>query len=208
MRGSAKVSRRLLRVMLGRLGLIGLIGSAAACSGVTVVEHVDEPILVIVGHPPHVDAPPPAPPPPPPPPPPAAELTDEGITIREPVEFEHKTATLTEAGAAVLDELANVLRDHPRLEKVSLEVHTDGDGSTASNKKLAKDRGRVIRDYLVAAGIERKRLKTRAFGESKPIADNDSEEGKETNRRLEVTILAQDPAPEPAQAEGGQADAQ
>ena len=202
MRASAKVSRGLFGA------LIGLIGSSTACSGVTVVEHVDEPILVIVGHPPHVDAPPPAPPPPPPPPPPAAELTEEGIALREPVEFEPKTASLTEAGGAVLDELANILRDNPHLKKVSLEVHTDGEGPSGSNKKLAKDRARVIRDYLVAAGIDKKRLKTRAFGESKPIADNSSEEGRSANRRLEVNILAQDPAPDPAADEGAQADAQ
>ena len=75
--------------------------------------------------------------------------------------------------------------------EVEIEGHTDNVGTDAMNQKLSNDRAKAVRDYLVSKSISSKRLKTVGYGKSKPIASNDSEEGRAQNRRVEFTILKQ-----------------
>ena len=68
--------------------------------------------------------------------------------------------------------------------------HTDNSGSTKHNLELSENRAKAVYDYLVQKGIATNRLSYKGFGESKPIADNATEEGKQQNRRTEFTITA------------------
>ncbi|MCL4120845.1 UNVERIFIED_CONTAM: hypothetical protein GTU68_022247 [Idotea baltica] len=67
----------------------------------------------------------------------------------------------------------------------SVEGHTDSDGADASNMNLSKARGKTVMDKLISMGIDESRLKFNGFGESKPIDNNNSPEGKANNRRVE-----------------------
>jgi outer membrane protein OmpA-like peptidoglycan-associated protein len=70
--------------------------------------------------------------------------------------------------------------------KVEIEGHTDASGSEAHNLKLSQQRAESVRDYLVSKGVEASRLVAKGYGESQPIADNDSPEGMAKNRRVEL----------------------
>ena len=67
----------------------------------------------------------------------------------------------------------------------SVEGHTDSDGSETSNMTLSKARGKTVMDKLIEMGIAPNRLKSDGFGESKPIDNNNTPEGKANNRRVE-----------------------
>lgn len=141
-------------------------------------------------------APPPPPPPveppkeePPPPPPPAAEVKDDKIELKQKVEFEVAKATLLPASKTLLDEVVTIMKEHPEIERIRIEGHTDSDASDAYNLKLSNDRAASVRAYLESKGIEGKRMESKGFGESKPLADNSTEAGKEDNRRVEIHIV-------------------
>jgi len=73
--------------------------------------------------------------------------------------------------------------------KLSIEGHTDSDGSSESNLKLSEQRAKAVVDAIVKGGIGKSRLSSTGFGEEKPIADNNTEEGKAKNRRVEFIKL-------------------
>ena len=71
---------------------------------------------------------------------------------------------------------------------ISLEGHTDSNGTEEYNMRLSKSRVEAVKVFLVANGVEASRIKTAHFGESKPIADNSTQEGQMQNRRVEMKI--------------------
>lgn len=103
--------------------------------------------------------------------------------------FDFDKATLRNESAAELDRLVKMLRDVPTL-KIEISGHTDNVGSDEYNKKLSKDRAKAVVDYLIVQGIEEDRLTFAGYGESQPIADNDTEEGRQENRRTEFKVLS------------------
>lgn len=130
-------------------------------------------------------------PPPPPPPPSRVVLTDSAIEIKEKVQFELGKADIREESHGLLDEVAKVLKDNPQLELVSVEGHTDSSGGAKINKKLSKGRAEAVRAYLVTAGIEEARLQASGFGPDRPLVENDTDEHREMNRRVEFNIVKQ-----------------
>ncbi len=132
--------------------------------------------------------PPPAPPPPPPPPAPPAERRVERIVLQS-VHFEFDKSRLTPLGRRVLDEAAQKLRDSPELS-VEIEGHTDSIGTDLYNLGLGKRRAEVVKGYLVLRHqVDPKRMTTLSYGESRPIADNRTREGRALNRRVEFKVL-------------------
>jgi OOP family OmpA-OmpF porin len=135
-------------------------------------------------------APPPPPPPPvraapPPPPPPPAE---EGMKFED-VNFPYNKSTLTDKAKASLDKDAKSIGTMvQKNSKTAVEVsgHTDWIGSDAYNQALSERRAQSVKDYLVRKGVEGNRITTQAFGESKPVADNRTDEGRALNRRAEI----------------------
>jgi OmpA-OmpF porin, OOP family len=128
-------------------------------------------------------------PPPPEPPPERVVVKDEKIEINEKVQFETNSAVLKKESESLLDEVARALSDHPEIKKVRVEGHTDSRASDRYNKRLSRKRAEAVKDYLVGKGIAARRLTARGYGEEKPIADNDTDDGRYQNRRVEFTIL-------------------
>jgi hypothetical protein len=90
-----------------------------------------------------------------------------------------------------LDELSSVLLAQPSW-KLELAGHTDNKGSEATNLAMSKGRVEEVRKYLVSKGVPIERVTTFAYGESKPIASNDTEDGRAKNRRVEMKIVKSD----------------
>jgi len=149
--------------------------------------------LTVAGDPP----PPPPPPPPPkkeePPPPPArVEVRDNKIEIHEKIQFDHAKATIKPESHDLLNEIVDVLKKNPHIKKVAIEGHASSDGDAAFNKKLSGERAKSVMKYLVEKGIPAEALTSQGFGSEKPIATNDTEDGREKNRRVEFNIIEQD----------------
>ena len=104
------------------------------------------------------------------------------------VNFEYNSSRLTPRARAILDEVAEELKNYPNV-KVQVEAHTDSKGSSQYNLWLSKARAQSVIDYLVSRGISSRRLIPIGFGETKPIASNATEQGRALNRRVEFRVL-------------------
>jgi len=105
------------------------------------------------------------------------------------IEFAYEKADLTEAGRETLGQVVRFMNDQP---EITLDVwgHTDWKGAEVYNLKLSQRRAAAVMNFLVEQGIAASRLKSAGFGESRPLADNETEEGRERNRRVELNIRA------------------
>ncbi len=104
--------------------------------------------------------------------------------------FDLNKSELKSESFAELDRLVELLKTSSKME-VEIIGHTDNIGYDAANKKLSVDRANAVRNYLVSKSIPGNRLKTIGYGKTKPLASNDTEEGRQQNRRVEFTILKQ-----------------
>jgi hypothetical protein len=102
--------------------------------------------------------------------------------------FDTGTTRLTPESQATVTTLISIMKCYPNSQ-YRLEGHTDNTGDAAANKTLSVDRANAIRDMLVQGGIDTSRLSTEGYGADKPIASNDTEEGKAKNRRTELIVL-------------------
>ncbi len=130
--------------------------------------------------------------PPPPAPEPIAHVEKEKIVIMKKVHFEFDKAVIRPVSFRILDAVVEVLQQNPDVQVVNVEGHTDSKGSDEYNDKLSVRRANAVRDYLIAHGIQGSRLKSVGYGETKPIADNETDEGRAKNRRVEFIIVDQD----------------
>jgi outer membrane protein OmpA-like peptidoglycan-associated protein len=89
---------------------------------------------------------------------------------------------------ATLDQVADVLKQYNQTY-IDVYGHTDSTGSDAYNLSLSQRRAASVADYLSARGVQSARLGTRGFGETQPVADNETEEGKAANRRVEIKLV-------------------
>ncbi|TNE92236.1 MAG: hypothetical protein EP330_02590 [Deltaproteobacteria bacterium] len=118
-----------------------------------------------------------------------AVVVKNRIVILEKVLFYVNEARIKPESHDVLDAVVSTLLDNPEIYKVRVEGHTDSDGSDAYNLDLSNRRAAAIVTYLVEHGVEPERLTSQGFGEMYPIAENDTKEGKQQNRRVEFIIL-------------------
>ena len=132
---------------------------------------------------------PPAPAPAPAPAPkPAPAPVKEKVTMAADAHFDFDKSALKPDGKARLDDLVG------KLKAVNLEViiaigHTDSIGSNAYNQKLSMRRASAVKAYLVSKGIAANRIYTEGKGETQPVADNKTKEGRAKNRRVEVEVV-------------------
>ena len=114
---------------------------------------------------------------------------EKGQTIRlNNIFFDSGKYDLLPESHSELDRLFNVLKDNKGL-KIEIGGHTDAVGSDANNMALSNNRANAVMNYLVNKGIAASRLSAKGFGETKFIATNETEEGKQLNRRVEFVIL-------------------
>jgi outer membrane protein OmpA-like peptidoglycan-associated protein/tetratricopeptide (TPR) repeat protein len=102
--------------------------------------------------------------------------------------FETNRFELSPASLVELDKLVTLLNENPTL-KIEISGHTDNVGKAESNLLLSDNRAKAVVDYLVSKKIEAKRLTAKGYGLSKPVADNNTEEGRAQNRRTEMKII-------------------
>lgn len=102
--------------------------------------------------------------------------------------FDFDRTTLLQQSYVELRNLLNLLNTYPKM-RIEVGGHTDGKGSVEYNKKLSENRARNVVNYLISKGIEPRRLQYKGYGKSKPIAPNDTDEGRSLNRRVEIKIL-------------------
>ena len=104
------------------------------------------------------------------------------------VTFDYDSATVQPQFKATLDQVAQVLADYNETY-IDVYGHTDSTGSDAYNQQLSERRADAVAGYLETRGVQSARIGTRGFGETQPIAPNDTEEGRAANRRVEIRIV-------------------
>lgn len=102
--------------------------------------------------------------------------------------FEPNRSALLPASFPALDPLALYLIKHPGTY-LELSGHTDNTGQAAKNQRLSEDRAKAVADYLITKGVEAFRMRAIGYGSSAPVVSNDTEEGRQQNRRVEFMIL-------------------
>ncbi|RVU24232.1 OmpA family protein [Sandaracinomonas limnophila] len=102
--------------------------------------------------------------------------------------FELNKATLTPESEPELKRIVSVMNENKTLA-IEISGHTDNTGTDEFNNKLSLDRANAVRDYLLNAGIDGNRIKSKGYGKTKPKESNDTEEGRAANRRVEFVIL-------------------
>jgi OOP family OmpA-OmpF porin len=169
---------------MSRIMLLGLAVPLAAAGGCASGPQIfsDERPIAIAGDPP----------PPPEAPPQRVVVTADRIQINEKIQFDFDKATIRPESHDLLNEIVSVIQKNTHIKKISIEGHTSSEGSDKYNKTLSDKRAASVRDYLVSHGVPAAALTSIGFGESKPIAENDSDAGKEKNRRVEFMITEQD----------------
>ncbi|TDP76455.1 OmpA family protein [Bradymonas sediminis] len=124
-------------------------------------------------------------------------VTVKSIKISEKVFFALAKADIKRESYDLLDEIAQVMNDNPRIKKVEIQGHTDSSGRAAFNQKLSEDRAKSVYDYLVKKGVAEERLTSKGYGSTKPLVETpegkkESKEDAAKNRRVEFIILEQD----------------
>jgi outer membrane protein OmpA-like peptidoglycan-associated protein len=102
------------------------------------------------------------------------------------INFETGKSDIKPESQPIIDQLSEMLKQNPAL-KISIEGHTDNVGGDITNKPLSESRAKSVMNALISKGIEVSRLKSKGWGQSKPIADNNTEEGRAKNRRVEIS---------------------
>ncbi|MDJ0805306.1 MAG: OmpA family protein [Gammaproteobacteria bacterium] len=104
------------------------------------------------------------------------------------VNFELNSNQLTTESMVILDGVASSLKSRADISGIQVIGHTDSSGSAAYNQTLSEKRAQAVADYLVSQGVESGSLSSKGMGESQPIADNSTSEGRASNRRVELQV--------------------
>ena len=126
---------------------------------------------------------------------PAARVEKGQIKILERVEFENNSAKIRPQSDKILNAVLAVLNEHPEFTKLGVEGHTDNRGAAGHNLDLSRRRAASVMKWLTDHGIAKTRLSSQGFGMAKPIDSNDTDGGRQNNRRVEFHILEQDGKP-------------
>lgn len=117
------------------------------------------------------------------------------IELREKVQFARDSHQILEVSHGVLDEAAAEILGEPRIRRIRVEGHASADGDDQHNLDLSARRAGAVREYLIGKGVPEAMLVSEGFGETRPIADNETPEGREANRRVELHVVEADDAP-------------
>jgi outer membrane protein OmpA-like peptidoglycan-associated protein len=121
---------------------------------------------------------------------PSAAIVGGEIKILQQVKFATASDVILPESDKILTELATILREHPEIVKVRVEGHTDNQGGAAYNQSLSSKRAASVVRWLTTKGrIDPKRLESQGYGQDKPISPNDTDKGRQDNRRVELHIV-------------------
>ena len=104
------------------------------------------------------------------------------------VQFESNSSELTAGSSESLDKVVNAMNEYDQL-RIEIQAHTDNMGEAAYNLSLSEKRANSVRDHLIAKGVAANRMEVKGYGETQPIADNSTRDGRATNRRVELKII-------------------
>ncbi len=119
------------------------------------------------------------------------KVTKKKIEILEKVFFKTNRAVIKPESYEVLNQVAEVMVRYAYIKQVRVEGHTDDRGRDSYNLKLSQKRADAVREYLVNQGVEPERLESMGYGETTPIDDNKTRDGRANNRRVDFTIVEQ-----------------
>ncbi|QCX01588.1 OmpA family protein [Aggregatimonas sangjinii] len=112
----------------------------------------------------------------------------DGKFVTRGILFDVNKATLKPSSMGVINEVANMMQEHPDL-KFRIEGHTDSDGEDTFNLQLSEQRAAAVKEALINSGIDTTKMTIKGMGESVPVSDNASPEGKANNRRVEFVKI-------------------
>jgi outer membrane protein OmpA-like peptidoglycan-associated protein len=120
---------------------------------------------------------------------PLVKVAGDRIEILERIEFENGSSRLKPASDAVLGAVLEVLETRSEIRLLEVQGHTDDRGMRAANRELSRRRAEAVVAWLVSHGVEAARLRAVGFGQDKPLAPNATEDGRQSNRRVEFHIV-------------------
>lgn len=112
-----------------------------------------------------------------------------GVVSFPGVNFATGSAEITDEFARVLDGAAQLIGEHPEIQLLEVQGHTDNTGTDAINDPLSQARADAVRNYLVSRGVDPSRLVAKGFGSNKPVASNATEQGRYQNRRIDIVRI-------------------
>ena len=104
------------------------------------------------------------------------------------IQFASGSDNILPKSEQLVDEMAAALKEHPEIKRVEIQGHTDNTGEDFYNLKLGEERAVSVKRALVKRGVAPTRLLAKGYGESNPIAPNETPAGRAKNRRVEFTI--------------------
>lgn len=110
------------------------------------------------------------------------------LNIPSSVTFDVDKATIKSPMKTVLNDIASTVNQYPKT-MINIAGHTDSTGSDSHNQGLSERRADSVRNYLAGRGVMDERIHTRGYGESQPVASNDTAEGRASNRRVEIELV-------------------
>lgn len=120
----------------------------------------------------------------------SVRVTEQEIVILEQVQFKTGSAVIKKESDDLLLQVATVMAEHPEIVKIEVQGHTDNRGGKKYNLKLSDKRSAAVAKWLVTRGnVDPKRLSSHGYGMEEPIAENDTAEGRQKNRRVQFKIL-------------------
>jgi OmpA-OmpF porin, OOP family len=123
----------------------------------------------------------------------SVRVSESEILILDQVQFDTGKAVIKKVSDDLLDQVANVLREHPEITKVEVQGHTDDRGYRALNDTLSQARASAVMKAMIQRGIAADRLTAKGYGQNRPLVENTTEEGRQKNRRVQFIIVEKQP---------------
>jgi len=118
-----------------------------------------------------------------------AEISDDKIVITDKIYFELGKARLLPESTPVLQAVGQLMIDHPEITDILIEGHTDDQGNDNTNYRLSDQRAEAVMTWMTAYGIDRNRIASKGYGETRPLGPNSDDQARARNRRVEFTII-------------------